>query len=259
MLLRALCILLFALCTTEAKFGYIIGGRDANTGEFPWQGSIQAKTGPNSNQHICGCSLINKRWAVTAAHCILDGYTLGVAFGINEQQNIRTIYRVKRAIVHPRYDKFSAGFDIALLELPAVEFTDVIQPIALPEIDLEIGGDVDALISGWGTTRVVNGQSTPTPNKLQKAHTSVQTHQFCQKYYHNSFVPAHHICIFERRGGASCCFGDSGGPAVIKKNNENVLVGIASWVGSGECDTRLPQVYTKVSFFRNWIRSESGC
>ena len=42
----------------------IVGGEDALFGEFPWQVLIKIAS------HQCGGSIINRRFVVTAAHCV---------------------------------------------------------------------------------------------------------------------------------------------------------------------------------------------
>lgn len=47
-----------------AQYSRIIGGMEAEVGEFPWQVSIQAR-----NEHFCGGAIISEWWIVSAAHC----------------------------------------------------------------------------------------------------------------------------------------------------------------------------------------------
>ena len=49
--------------------------------------------------------------------------------------------------------------------------------------------------------------------------------------------------------------GDSGGPFVCERSGGHVLAGLTSW-GSNQCDITLPNVYTRISSFREWIDSK---
>jgi secreted trypsin-like serine protease len=47
----------------------IVGGETAVLLEYPWIGSIGGMLENGRKYHLCGASLINDEWAITAAHC----------------------------------------------------------------------------------------------------------------------------------------------------------------------------------------------
>lgn len=47
----------------------IVGGSTAEPGEAPYQVSLQLQRG-SSRSHYCGGAIIDKRWVITAAHCV---------------------------------------------------------------------------------------------------------------------------------------------------------------------------------------------
>ena len=66
---------------------------------------------------------------------------------------------------------------------------------------------------------------------------------FCHSYI-PIFTP---MCVLQ---------GDSGGPLQCNVGQWEVA-GLTSW-GDSMCDTRKPSVYARTSYFRNWIRQQTG-
>ena len=53
--------------------GRIIGGTETSSNEFPWQVYLVMETNSGSRL-VCGGSLIDSKWVLTAAHCLDQGY-----------------------------------------------------------------------------------------------------------------------------------------------------------------------------------------
>ena len=47
----------------------IVGGQYAWPNEYPWQASLGLRLSDSYTAHICGASILNRNWVLTAAHC----------------------------------------------------------------------------------------------------------------------------------------------------------------------------------------------
>jgi hypothetical protein len=138
----------------EIRMPRIIGGDETNPGEFPWTVSVKL-----NGQPICGGSLIDNTWILTAAHCVV-GYNpknltvrLG-AYRIKDASETQTVdSALSLFVVHKQYSMprpFSN--DIALLKMSApVEFSDFIIPICLPNEDQSPVPHTNDLIDDFST------------------------------------------------------------------------------------------------------------
>lgn len=154
--------------TDEAR-GKIVGGVPAQKGAYPFQVAIFT-TANGKDGMMCGGSLINMKWVLTAAHCItkaaendvaypanmVNVFAGGTAFGEGDR------VRAARVIVHPRYT--SRGLmanDIALLELerPVTDASGA-KPITLSAGAGDQAAGTPVKLLGWGKT-TEGGQSSP--------------------------------------------------------------------------------------------------
>jgi len=252
-------ILLVSVASAAARSSYIVNGRDAVLGAYPWQASLQFE-----GSHFCGGALISSEYVLTAAHCITMGPQGGfkVVLGLHDQK--RTVgqpeeYDVESTIAHADFSMPGGGNfitnDIAIIKLaePYNTGNAYAQVIEMAEHGDEFDGD-NCKLTGWGR---LSGIGNKLPDILQEVDTTAITTDACsQKWKSWGFKMIQtQICFFNGKGGA--CQGDSGGPAICEKDGNWVLAGVTSG-GSPVCNVRKPSVYTRVSEFRDWITENTA-
>ncbi|XP_058124442.1 trypsin-3-like isoform X2 [Anopheles ziemanni] len=227
----------------------IVGGLEIDVSETPYQVSLQY-----FKSHRCGGSVLNSKWVLTAAHCtdsVLVPTALAVRLGSSRHASGGTVLRIANIFQHPKYDPETTDFDFALLELQGeLSFSDVVQPVALPEQGEPVEDGTLTTVSGWGNT-----QSAAESNAvLRAANVPTVNQQECDLAY-TAFggITDHMLCAGYKHGGKDACQGDSGGPLVA----EGKLVGVVSW-GYGCAKPGYPGVYSRVASVRDWVREKSG-
>jgi len=260
----------FLATAAHARSPYIVNGKDAPVGAFPWQVSLQLPMQPGvAPMHFCGGSIISAEWILTAAHCVKllppgAAPHIMVVTGLHKQsQPEQAVYHeVAKVIADDEFD-MQANFitnDIALIKLASPvaleEGVAEIIPMAEEKVHGKFAG-AECKLTGWGKT---DGMPWNQPaDTLQEITTTSITRKECEgrwqvwPWYWT--IKDSHICFWTGRNGA--CQGDSGGPAVCKHEGSWVLAGVTSG-GSPICNTRMPSIYTRVSEFRGWIKAHSG-
>ncbi|GLH15204.1 uncharacterized protein GBIM_19572 [Gryllus bimaculatus] len=78
--------------------GRIVGGNTTSVAHFPYQISLQ-----HNDRHVCGGSIINSHWVLTAGHCMIHPLSeYSVRAGSNTPNANGSIYNVSRAVRHAR-------------------------------------------------------------------------------------------------------------------------------------------------------------
>ncbi|XP_065806050.1 serine protease 27-like [Labrus bergylta] len=241
------------LCGMTPLNTRIVGGEDAPSGSWPWQVSLQIFGG-----HVCGGSLINKEWVMTAAHCFFSASPTDWQVSLGRQnlqgENPNEVTKsVDTIILHPNYDSVTSDNDIALLRLSTpVQFTDYIRPVCLAAGDSTFNNGTDSWVTGWGA--VQEGVSLPFPETLQEVQVPVLGNRQCNCLNGVGTVTDNMICAGVLAGGKDSCQGDSGGPMVNQQGSIWVQSGVVSF-GFGCARPNLPGVYSRVSRYQSWIES----
>jgi hypothetical protein len=213
----------------------IVGGTDA-TETYSFMASLKSSDGWG-----CGASLIRATWIVTARHCVTGDDdepsapgTLTFRIGTLRQDSGGSVARARRVI---RY----TGADVALVELTA--------PVAQRPVDIATAAPVGTAtrIIGWGCTK---DPGCSGADMLQQLDTSILADNTCGG-------GQHYLCIENPDGWRGACYGDSGGPAVVRAGSSWRLVGATSGGTSAICG-QAPSVYGDLTFLRPWIESHAG-
>ncbi|KAF7210448.1 suppressor of tumorigenicity 14 protein homolog [Nothobranchius furzeri] len=237
----------------------IVGGQVSKEGEWPWQVSLHV-TGLG---HVCGGSVLNNRWLLTAAHCVQDNgpdrlsqadqWEAYLGLHTQGQTNEWMVRRkIRQIIAHKDYNPHTFNNDIALMELDAAVTLDQhIYPICLPSSTYDFPAGKEAWITGWGATM----EGGVTSKELLKAQVRVINSTVCKGLMEDE-VTDMMLCAGVLSGGVDACQGDSGGPLAIKNSKGRAfLAGVVSW-GEGCAVKNKPGIYTRITKFRGWIKDQ---
>ncbi|XP_030855970.1 low-density lipoprotein receptor-related protein 5-like [Strongylocentrotus purpuratus] len=244
--------------TPGPRDGRVVGGQQSLPGSAPYMGRIWHKA---DRTFVCGATLLNQRWVITAAHCIvlyqLQFRDILLYFGDHDtltSEDHQVIAEVDQIIQHEDFDEESFDKDIALIRLkqPFAEFTDYIRPICIPPAWLAkmlLQPDMMGRVTGWGQI----AEGGPYPRYLTEVDLPVVKSKKCKDA--TTFeVTRYMFCA----GYASAeekkdaCQGDSGGPFAMLHENRWYQLGIVSW-GEGCARDSKYGYYTKILRLHSWI------
>lgn len=235
----------------------IVGGVPVQIEEFPWQISLQY--GQNAPSHICGGSVLDAEWVLTAQHCVAgtSPAELRVGAGTTAWRGAAAngqVSQVRQIVRFPGYRDAAAGNDVALLELETpLDLSGArVSPISLVTDESATVPGTLATVSGWGTVYA----GGPSARNLRAADVPLVSAEVAQEAYSEEWPlgPDQIGAGDLEEGGVDSCQGDSGGPLVVPDGDGSLLAGVVSW-GYGCGDPQYPGMYARVSWFADWIQA----
>ncbi|MEN2498611.1 MAG: Serine protease 56, partial [Marteilia pararefringens] len=231
----------------------IVGGTVSEKQSWPWVISLKI-----SGQHLCGGSLINNQWILSAAHCFeissdpTDWMATIGEFDLRINEGVEQSIPIASIIIHPDFDLKSYDNDYALVKLnKPIGFDEYAAPVCLPKQGSALPPDgTNSYVTGWGDTETEEESKT-----LREVEVEIISAPSCRKTkYKSERITANMFCAGYEAGGKDSCQGDSGGPLVYydKDSGSFYQLGITSW-GKGCADPGYPGVYSRVDEQADWI------
>jgi len=232
----------------------------------------------NGKSKECVATLIDSKWAITAAHC-----TVLINLSSKKPQKVfinNMNYTVKSIHIHPEFGEVrgvhddngqlidmilnpeNMSYDVALIELS--QLVNDVQPIDLYTMKDEVNQEI--LMLGWGDfSNGKTGTIRDEPindGQFRKAYNVIDGIE--DNYLSFNFDSSKSDKVHELEGVNGP--GDSGGPALIMKDNKLFIAGVSSrGYYLNQDDKYKPEGqygwienYVRVSTIINWIRKVIG-
>ncbi|EDW55257.1 serine protease 7 [Drosophila sechellia] len=258
-------------CGPHSFSNKVYNGNDTAIDEFIWMALLEYVDNRGRREISCGGSLINNRYVLTAAHCVIGavetevGHLTTVRLGeYDTSKDVDCVDKIcnppilqlgiEQATVHPQYDPANKNriHDIALLRLDRpVLLNEYIQPVCLPLVSTRMAINTGELlvVSGWGRTTTARKSTIK-----QRLDLPVNDHDYCAGKFatRNIHLISSQLCV----GGEfyrDSCDGDSGGPLMRRGFNQAwYQEGVVSF--GNRCGLEgWPGVYTRVADYMDWI------
>lgn len=246
----------------------IVGGRPA-TESYPWMASLQLKEHPVTGEtgyHGCAAVAVEPMKLVTAGHCVSQPNEAGetvpmpienfqIRVGSPDRKTGGQVHEPRSIEIHRGWD-YGPGDDIAVIhtKLPMIG----IVPISISHGDAP--ATAQRRIIGWGVTesgRPAPGDSSKIPRLLREQDAALVDDASCAPGSEMGLAPGKELCVGQPGSDITgACYGDSGGPLLVKNRiGRWELEGITSR-GLSEPDCGVGSgIYTDAPAYKTWVHT----
>jgi trypsin len=260
----------------------VVGGAPASIEQFPFLVALyDPRAGSPAAGFFCGGVIIDATHVATAAHCIVEGSAsravpadqMAVLAGsttLATPQPGSVTDSVRSGALDSLYEPSTSDYDVAVLTLERPLWTGSVAPaanginrIAPLEPDAKLAaryGDPNgtpapiATASGWGDLNPAPSVRPSYPSVLHAVRMPLVSDPTCEAQYAliEQPITTSMICAGGGRLHLDTCYGDSGGPLLVDRDDpprppgDYVLVGLVDF-GNGCAESDYAGVYTRIA------------
>ncbi|XP_034482687.1 seminase [Drosophila innubila] len=202
---------------------------------------------------ICGGTLIEARFVVSAAHCFLgrpNKSAWTVEGGISRLTDSGVLVKLKDYMVPAVFSDSDMHMDVAVILLETPLMGRNIDTVSLCSRSLTEG--LHLTVSGWG---LIDPKSTGPTQSIRTVTVPVVNMSQCRQTYKKAMTLSNSMFCAGVLGTKDACTFDSGGPLIYDDINtgHKELCGIVSF-GIGCASPKYAGVYTNVNYVKPFIQ-----
>jgi V8-like Glu-specific endopeptidase len=203
-------------------------------------------------EKFCTGVMLDEITFLTAAHCLQDAEYITAVKNQSSKWDRGESLMIYDFVIHPRYSESTSQNDLAIgiLNFKARNTNDILNYTLANQNFVS----KSTYIYGWGLDQ--NRRDSGYLNRAKLIDYSAQGKKYFPRSFNSKTMIAAGKYNSSERVFSGACYGDSGGPLFAETSKGKSVIGITSFIKGPNCDVSSPTIFTRISYYKDFIKSE---